>query len=125
MMAFFRFRNATLPALVAAALGLPAALCAQGVIDQLPEEGGFARAAGRSVQPFFEGWQRQPDGHIAMWFGYLNQNYEEQPDVPIGASNKFDLREDMGQPTHFYPRRHWFVFKVPVPDDWGNEKRLT
>jgi hypothetical protein len=31
---------------------------------------------------------------------------------------------DHGQPTHYYPRRHVFVFKVPLPTDWDKEKRL-
>jgi hypothetical protein len=98
---------------------------AQGVIDKLPDEDSFARASGKNVQPFFEGWQQLPGGRIAMWFGYLNRNYEEQPDIPIGPDNKFDLREDMGQPTHFYPRRNLFVFKVELPKDWDKEKRLV
>ena len=97
----------------------------QSVTDQLPEDTGFNRMAGQNVQPFFEGWQRMPDGHIVMWFGYLNRNFEEQPDVPVGTNNRFDLRNDMGQPTHFYPRRHLFVFKVDLPNDWPAEKRLV
>ncbi|MBZ5610349.1 MAG: hypothetical protein LAP38_18965 [Acidobacteriia bacterium] len=113
------------PALLIAMGGASARLCAQKVIDQLPDEANFSRAAGQHVQPFFEGWQRMPDGHIVMWFGYFNRNFEEQPDVPIGPNNKFDLRADLGQPAHFYPRRHLFVFKVDVPSDWDQEKRLT
>ena len=105
--------------------GIGGILSAQSVLDKLPQEEGFARNAGQNVQPFFEGWQPFPDGHIVMWFGYLNRNYEEEPDVPIGANNRFDLRDDMGQPTHFYPRRHLFVFKVDIPRDWPADKRLT
>jgi hypothetical protein len=113
-------------ALLAAGCGASVPLAAQSIRDQLPEEAAnFARAAGQNVQPFFEGWQRLPDGHIAMWFGYLNRNYEEQLDIPVGPDNKFDLRSDMGQPTHFYTRRRLFVFKVGVPDDWPADKRLT
>jgi len=78
----------------------------------------------QNVQPFFEGWQRLPDGHIVMWFGYLNRNFQEQVDVPVGTNNKLDLRTDMGQPSHFYPRRHLFVFKVDVPDNWPADKKL-
>ncbi len=100
-------------------------LDAQKVIDQLPDEANFARAAGQLVQPFYEGWQRMPDGHIVMWFGYFNRNFEEEPDVPIGANNKFDLRDDLGQPTHFYPRRHLFVFRVDLPENWAVDKRLV
>lgn len=100
-------------------------LAAQSVRDQLPEDAGFARAAGQNVQPFFEGWQRLPDGHTVMWFGYLNRNYQEELDIPLGPNNRFDLRDDVGQPTHFYPRRRLFVFKVAIPDDWPSDKRLT
>ena len=96
-----RFQSWITAALLTSGLAVPLALQAQGVIDKLPDEDSFARASGKNVQPFFEGWQQLPDGRIAMWFGYLNRNYEEQPDIPIGADNKFDLREDMGQPTHF------------------------
>ena len=94
------------------------------VIDQLPDENSFAHGEGKTVQPFFEGWQPMPDGHVAMWFGYLNLNYEEAPDIPIGADNKFDLKDDLGQPTHFYPRRRLFVFKVDLPTDWPKDKHL-
>jgi hypothetical protein len=124
MQRYIRLQSWTTVALLAAGLGAPLELHAQGVIDRLPDEDGFARASGKNVQPFFEGWQQLPDGRIAMWFGYLNRNYEEQPDIPVGPDNKFDLREDMGQPTHFYPRRHLFVFKVDLPGDWDKEKRL-
>jgi hypothetical protein len=122
---YFRFQSWITAALIACGLAVPFVLPAQGVIDKLPDEDSFARASGKNVQPFFEGWQQLPDGRIAMWFGYLNRNYEEQPDIPIGPDNKFDLREDMGQPTHFYPRRNLFVFKVELPKDWDKEKRVV
>jgi hypothetical protein len=121
-MRYMRFQKLAPCVFVALA---PAWLYGQKVIDQLPDEESFAHGAGKSVQPFFEGWQPMPDGHIAMWFGYLNLNYDEQPDAAIGANNKFDLKDDLGQPTHFYPRRHWFVFKVDLPKDWDKEKRLV
>ncbi len=119
-MTALKFPRLTLFVLLAA----PAWICGQH-IDQLPDEDTFAHGVGKTVQPFFEGWQTMPDGHIAMWFGYLNLNYEEQPDIPIGPNNKFDLRDDLGQPTHFYPRRHLFVFRVDLPKDWEKEKRLV
>jgi hypothetical protein len=28
----------------------------------------------------------------------------------------------MGQPTHFLPRRNRFMFKVPVPKDFGTKE---
>ena len=32
---------------------------------------------------------------------------------------------DRGQPTHFNPRRHRFVFTAIVPETWGSDERLT
>jgi hypothetical protein len=82
--------------------------------------------SGQSVQPVFEGWQRNPDGTFDMIFGYLNRNYEEQPECLIGESNAFSPGPvDRGQPTHFYPRRQSFVFKVTVPADWGDKRDLV
>ena len=100
-------------------------LRAQAIPDVLPGESEFNRVAGQNIQPFFEGWQKMPDGHIVMWFGYLNRNFKELGDIPIGPNNRFDLEADMGQPAHFYPRRHLFVFKVDLPHDWPADKRLV
>jgi hypothetical protein len=77
-------------------------------------------ASGQNVVPVFEGWERNADGSFTMVFGYMNRNYEEEVDVPIGANNAFEPRAaDEGQPTHFYPRRQQFMFRVKVPSDWG------
>jgi hypothetical protein len=82
--------------------------------------------SGQSVQPAYEGWTRNPDGSRSMWFGYLNRNWEETPDIPTGANNGFGAgSEDLGQPTHFLPRRQAFVFKVDVPADWPADKDLV
>ena len=80
---------------------------------------------GQNVQPAYEGWDRNPDGSFNLYFGYYNRNWEEEPNIPVGAKNFFSPGdEDRGQPTHFYPRRQMYLFKVPVPADWGN-KELT
>jgi hypothetical protein len=82
--------------------------------------------SGQSVQPAYEGWTRNPDGSRSMWFGYLNRNWQETPDVPVGTNNGFGAgSEDLGQPTHFLPRRQAFVFKVNVPADWPADKDLV
>src|SRR6267142_1768071 len=84
----------------------------------------FAR--GQNVAPAFEGWERNPDGTFNMVFGYLNRNYDEQVDIPIGPNNSVDLGgDDRGQPTHFYPRRQRFVFKVAVPKDWDKNRKVA
>ena len=82
--------------------------------------------SGQSVQPAYEGWTRNPDGSRSMWFGYMNRNWEETPDIPAGPNNGFGGGgEDLGQPTHFLPRRQAFVFKVNVPADWPADKDLV
>ena len=82
--------------------------------------------SGQSVQPAYEGWTRNSDGSRSMWFGYLNRNWEETPDIPAGANNGFGAgSEDLGQPTHFLPRRQAFVFKVNVPADWPADKDIV
>jgi hypothetical protein len=87
---------------------------------------GIPAARGQDVSPTFDGWERNPDGTINMYFGYYNRNSQEEVDVPLGAGNAFDLGNgDQGQPTHFYPGRKWFVFKVVVPKDWPSDKRLV
>jgi len=78
---------------------------------------------GQSVSPAFEGWEQNDDGSFNMLFGYMNRNWEEELDIPIGPNNNIAPGQtDQGQPTHFYPRRNRFVFKVKVPKDWGNKE---
>ena len=77
------------------------------------------------------------DGTFSMYFGYMNRNYEEELDIPIGPNNNVTLTGmgegakdadnvgDKGQPTHFYPRRQRMVFSVVIPKDWGLERRVV
>jgi len=61
-----------------------------------------------------------------MYFSYYNRNTQEEVDVPLGPNNTFDLGNgDQGQPTHFYPGRKWWLFKVVVPNDWPKDKRVV
>ena len=81
---------------------------------------------GQNVQPAYEGWERNPDGTYSLYFGYLNRNVEEMPDIPIGPNNTFSPGPaDRGQPTHFYPRRQTILFKVQVPSDWSEKQELV
>lgn len=78
---------------------------------------------GRHVEPAFEGWRPNADGGFNMMFGYMNENWEETPDVPVGEDNRFSPgAADRGQPTHFLPRRNRFTFEVAVPSDWGDRE---
>ncbi len=90
-------------------------------------------ARGQDVAPTFEGWERNADGTFSMVFGYLNRNYEEEVDIPVGPDNTIDLGTvdagggksgDRGQPTHFYPRRQRFLFRVVVPADWDKQQKV-
>ena len=77
-------------------------------------------SAGQNVSPAFEGWEQNADGSYDFLFGYMNRNWEEELDVPIGPDNNVEPGgPDQGQPTHFLPRRNRFIFKVRVPKDWG------
>ena len=81
--------------------------------------------SGVDVTPAYEGWSRNPDGTFSLYFGYLNRNYEEELEIPVGPNNTIEPGGDRGQPTHFYPRRQHFVFKVVVPKDWGLDRKVV
>jgi hypothetical protein len=81
--------------------------------------------SGQGVTPAFEGWFRNPDGSFSLLVGYFNRNAKQELDIPIGPNNRIEPGgPDMGQPTHFIPRRGWGVFTIKVPKDFG-EKKLT
>lgn len=87
---------------------------------------GVKYTRGQDVSPTFDGWERNADGTSTFYYGYYNRNSEEEIDAPLGAGNNFDRGDgDLGQPTHFYPGRRWFVFQVVVPKDWPTDKRLV
>lgn len=78
---------------------------------------------GQNVAPVFEGWERNPDGSFNMVFGFFNRNCEEVVHVPIGPDNGIEPGgPDRGQPTRFFPRRGKFIFRVPVPADFGDDE---
>lgn len=78
---------------------------------------------GQHVEPAYEGWRPNTDGTFSFMFGYMNENWTEQPDVEVGEYNSFSPGEaDQGQPTHFLPRRNRFTFEVVVPSDWGQRE---
>jgi hypothetical protein len=75
--------------------------------------------SGQTVAPVYEGWLPHDDGTVTLYFGYMNRNYEEVVDIPVGPANRFDPGVDRGQPAHFLPRRHLNVFQVVVPKNFG------
>jgi hypothetical protein len=77
----------------------------------------------QSVQPSFEGWWQELDGSYRIMFGYFNRNSAEATDIPIGPNNHIEPGgPDQGQPTHFLTRRHWGMFTIRVPKDFGDKK---
>ncbi|MDH3207892.1 MAG: hypothetical protein OEO79_14905 [Gemmatimonadota bacterium] len=80
---------------------------------------------GQNVAPAYEGWLENEDGSYTMVFGYMNRNWAEELDVPVGEDNFFSPGpSDRGQPTHFRPRRNRFVFMVDVPADFGDQEMV-
>ena len=108
--------------LVAVALALvvfQASGASQGVIGNLTFD------SGQSVVPHYHGWEKLPNGTIDVHFGYLNRNWEEELDIPIGPENEISapFGPDAGQPTHFLPRANRWQFKVNVPAAFLDSKQ--
>jgi hypothetical protein len=83
----------------------------------------FSYSRGQSISPAYEGWWQNDDGSFTMFFGYMNSNWEEEFDIPVGPDNRIEPGgPDQGQPTHFYPRRNMFLFTIRVPKDFGDKE---
>src|SRR5262249_7134842 len=68
-------------------------------------------------------WMPNADGSYELVFGYLNRDWDEELTIPVGPNNTIDPGgPDLGQPTHFFPRRNRFVFKVHVPKEFGTKE---
>jgi hypothetical protein len=81
---------------------------------------------GQPISAAYEGWEVDPDGSKYFLFGYMNKNWEEEMDVPVGPDNAFAPGPaDRGQPTHFFPRRNRYVFRVPVPSHFTEKDELV
>jgi hypothetical protein len=100
-------------------LGLPAVTGAQLPLAPIAR-------SGQTVTPVYEGWYKNPDGTFSLSFGYYNRNAAEVIEIPIGANNFVAPGDsNQGQPTRFESRRHWGVFAVKVPADFGKTKKVT
>ena len=85
----------------------------------------FTYSSGQVVSPAYEGWRTEDDGSTTMVFGYMNQNWLEEFDIPVGPDNSIEPGgPDRGQPTHFYPRRSPFLFTIKVPKDFGDKELI-
>jgi hypothetical protein len=76
------------------------------------------------VTPALEGWYPNADGTFTILVGYRNRNQTQQIDIPIGPNNRIEPGGPYDQPTHFDTGRHYGVFSIIVPRDFGT-KRLT
>lgn len=82
-------------------------------------------SSGQNVSPAYEGWEVDGNGQKYFVFGYMNRNWVEEIDVPVGPENSFNIGDpDQGQPTHFLPRRNRFIFRVPVPAGFKDTDEL-
>ena len=106
-------------------------MCAAGVLaggilvsgQQIPEP---RKAFGSSITGAFEGWYFNADGSRTWLLGYLNRNFGQALDVPIGPNNRIEPGgPDLGQPTHFMPGRNWGMFIVPIPKDFKDTDTFT
>ncbi len=98
-------------------------LQASAQIEHLPYQ--LRYLSGQTIQPIFQGWSRNADGGFDMHFGYLNRNYVEELNVPIGPDNFIDmagLDQRQRQPTYFHPRSNRDIFTVTVPADFGDRE---
>ena len=83
-------------------------------------------SSGQNVWPAYEGWEKNPDGSVDFLFGYMNDNWEEEIDVPVGPENNIQpAGPDQGQPTHLLPRRNRFVFRVRAPKGFGEKEEMV
>src|ERR1700752_2203913 len=110
-------RRALAGAVLVALIGASAA----ALRAQQPEfTNNFRYNKGQAIQPIFEGWSWEADGSINLHFGYLNRNYAETPEIPVGANNRIEPGgPDRGQPPFFYARTNRNLFTVNVPKTWG------
>jgi hypothetical protein len=87
---------------------------------------GLTYSRGQTISPAYEGWERNADGSYNLVFGYLNRNWEEELDIPVGPDNQFSPgTADRGQPTHFLPRRNRNTFSMRVPADFEDNQDLV
>jgi hypothetical protein len=94
-------------------------------LSRIGDDASLTYTHGQSVQPVFHGWMPNPDGSFDLYFSYINRNWQEELDIPIGPDNNIQpapFGPDGGQPTHFYPRVNRWVFAVRVPADFGSKE---
>ena len=90
------------------------------------------RPAGQPVIPVFDGWILEEDGTANLCLGYINLNFDEALEIPLGPNNYIEPARYNGiQPTYFNPvpmnagnkQRHYCLFTVNVPV--GDTERIV
>ena len=93
------------------------------VLALSPSGSAQVQQANLNISPVYEGWLPNDDGTFDLVFGYLNRNWDEEIEVPVGVNNTIEPGgPDQGQPTYFFPRRNRFTFAIRVPKDFGKKE---
>jgi len=96
-----------------------------GVTAGLRAQTRFAYSSGQPLEPAYEGWMPNADGSFTLYFWYMNTNWLQEFDIPVGPDNRFEPGDpDRGQPTHFYPRRNAFLFTIQVPNGFRGQELM-
>ena len=83
-------------------ISFPLALLVVGLAYQTASSQMLSYSSCQNVSPAFEGWERNDDGSFNMMFGYMNRNWEEELNIPIGPDNNISP----GQPDQDDPGQH-------------------
>lgn len=98
---------------------------ASGLSPTVHAQTRFMYSSGQPLNPAYEGWMPNADGSFTLVFGYMNSNWQQEFDIPVGPQNAIEPGgPDQGQPTHFYPRRNPFLFSIRVPADFGSKELI-
>jgi hypothetical protein len=119
----YRFAVGTMATVIVAGMWVGVGRGQQQVppTPQLP--GAPLTSVGEAVFAAVEGWGPHKDGQNTIEVGYYNRNRDQTLDIPVGPNNRIEPGgPDMGQPTHFEPGRHYGVFAITVPKDFGTKK---
>src|SRR5262245_51767459 len=109
------FRRKWVMAVVVTSLGIGGRMAAQSL----------TYTKGQNIASAYEGWEQDSDGTKWFVFGYMNRNWVEEIDIPPGPDNTImPGGPDLGQPTHFLPRRNRFMFRVAVPKNFTEKDEL-
>ena len=82
--------------------------------------------SGRGISPAYEGWVLNDDGSYTLLFGYMNENWKQELNVPIGPENSFS--PGPAERGHALPRVIGFtpaLFIEQPRDGWGEEPRCV